>query len=315
MYSPTTRLLTLLELLQSRGEVSGPEIAEKLEVEVRSVRRYITMLRDMGIPVESELGRYGSYSLRPGFRLPPLMFTDPEIQAIILGLMAVRQLGLASTPGAESSVAKIERVLPHELRERMRAIQGVLTINMPTNQAIDAEVLARFSIAAYQCWRIWIDYQGGANERSQREVDVYGLVYHAGNWYAVGYCHLRQDLRSFRLDRVQSIRLLTMQFEPPPNFDALGYLLNSIARVPGVWYIEVLLKTTLETARRYIPNDMAILEAVADGVNMILYTDNLDWIARFLLRTAVGFKIYQPSALRDRLREIALGIVEMVESE
>src|SRR5690606_16822708 len=229
---------------------------------------YITMLRDMGIPVESELGRYGSYSLRPGFRLPPLMFTDPEIQAIILGLMAVRQWGLASTPGVESAVAKIERVLPHELRERMRAIQGVLTSHMPTSQALDAEVLARFSIAAYQRWRLWIDYQGGGRDRTQREIDVYGLVYHAGNWYAVGYCHLRQDLRSFRLDRVRSVKVLSTQFEPPPDFDALGYLLNSIARVPGVWYIEILLDTTLETARMYIPSDMAILEAVAGGVLM-----------------------------------------------
>ena len=315
MYSPTTRLLTLLELLQSRGEVSGPEIAEKLEVEVRSVRRYITMLRDMGIPVESELGRYGSYSLRPGFRLPPLMFTDPEIQAIILGLMAVRQLGLASTPGVESAVAKIERVLPHELRERMRAIQGVLTINMPTSQALDAEVLARFSIAAYQRWRLWIDYQGGGRDRTQREIDVYGLVYHAGNWYAVGYCHLRQDLRSFRLDRVRSVKVLSTQFEPPSDFDALGYLLNSIARVPGVWYIEILLDTTLETARMYIPSDMAILEAVEGGVLMSLYTDNIDWIARFMLRQAVRFKVLQPAALRNRLREIAQGVIQMVDSE
>jgi predicted DNA-binding transcriptional regulator YafY len=197
----------------------------------------------------------------------------------------------------------------------MRAIQGVLTINMPTSQAIDAEILARFSIAAYQHWRIWIEYRGGGSDRTQREVDVYGLVYHAGNWYSVGYCHLRQDLRSFRLDRVQTIRLLTTQFEPPSNFDALGYLLDSIARVPGVWSIEVLLKTTLEAARRYIPNDMAILEPVPDGVIMTLYTDNLDWIARFLLRTAVEFKIYQPSVLRDRLREIALSVVEMVSTE
>jgi len=197
----------------------------------------------------------------------------------------------------------------------MRAIQGVLTINMPTSQALDAEVLARFSIAAYQRWRLWIDYQGGGRDRTQREIDVYGLVYHAGNWYAVGYCHLRQDLRSFRLDRVQSVRVLSTQFEPPPDFDALGYLLNSIARVPGVWYIEILLDTTLETARMYIPSDMAILEAVEGGVLMSLYTDNIDWIARFMLRQAVRFKVLQPAALRTRLREIAQEVIQMVDSE
>jgi predicted DNA-binding transcriptional regulator YafY len=311
MYSPTTRLLTLLELLQSRGSVSGPEVAAKLEVDVRSVRRYVTMLRDMGIPVESEPGRYGAYSLRPGFRLPPLMFTDPEIQAIILGLMAVRQLGLAATPGTESAAAKIERVLPEELRERMRAIQGVLTFNMPTYEAVDAEVLARFSIAAYQHLRLWIEYQGGSRDKSDREIDVYGLVHHAGFWYAVSYCHLRQDIRSFRLDRVKSVRLLDMSFQPPKNFNALNYLLDSIARLPGAWYAEVLLKTTMEQAQRHIPNDMAILEQADNGVIMKLYMNEFDWLARFLMRTGVEFTIFQPRELRQRVRELAQEIIAM----
>ena len=150
MYSPTTRLLTVLELLQSRENVSGVELAETLEVEVRSVRRYVTMLRDMGIPVESEKGRYGSYSLRPGFRLPPLMFNESEILAVILGLMAVKRLGMATGGGSESASAKVLRVLPDDLRDRVRAFQGVLTLDMPAYQAVSEEVLARFSLGAYQ---------------------------------------------------------------------------------------------------------------------------------------------------------------------
>lgn len=313
MYSPTTRLLTLLELLQSRGTVSGPEAAARLEVDVRSVRRYITMLRDMGIPVDSEPGRYGTYSLRPGFRLPPLMFNDPEIQAIILGLMAARQLGLAETPGVESAVAKIERVLPAELRERVRAIQSVLTINMQTQQAVEGNKLAVFSLAAYQNLRLWIEYGSPRTEPTQREIDVYGLVYHAGFWYAVAHCHLRHDLRSFRLDRVRSARLLDATFDPPPNFNALEYLLDSIARVPGMWHAEVLLKTSIQLARDYIPGDMAILEPVEDGVIMRLYTDRLDWLARFLMRTGVGFQVIQPPELRDKLRELAQEIIAMAD--
>jgi predicted DNA-binding transcriptional regulator YafY len=311
MYSPTTRLLTLLELLQSRGSVSGPEVAAKLEVDVRSVRRYVTMLRDMGIPVESEQGRYGAYSLRPGFRLPPLMFTDPEIQAIVLGLMAVRQLGLTATPGVESAAAKIERVLPEELRERVRAMQSVLTINMQTQPTLAGEVLAVFSLAAYQHLRLWMEYGARGANPTQREIDVYGLVYHAGFWYAVCYCHLRHDMRSFRLDRVQAVRLLESQFEPPANFKALDFLLDSIARVPGVWDVQVLLKTTMQEAREYIPGDMAILEEVEGGVLMRLYSDGLDWLARFLIRARVEFIIYQPDELRNKLRQIAQEIVEI----
>src|SRR5688572_21806430 len=235
MYSPTTRLLTVLELLQSNARITGPELAARLEVPVRSVRRYITMLRDIGIPVDSDAGRYGAYYLRRGFRLPPLMFTNPEILAIILGLMAVRRLGLTATPGVESVAAKIERVLPDELKAQTRAIQGVLTLNIPNYQNSSAELIAQFSLAAHQNSQLWLQYRGSRNDLSERMVDVYGLVYHAGYWYAAAFCHLRNGLRTFRLDRVQQARLLETNFKAPKNFDALDYLLNALANMPGVW--------------------------------------------------------------------------------
>src|SRR6266852_3664914 len=119
MYFPTTRVLTILELLQSRQHLSGPELAERLEVNTRSARRYITMLQDLGIPVEAERGRYGGYRLLPGYKLPPLMWTEDEALAVTLGLRAAQQIGLAKTlPTIESALAKVERVLPVALRER-----------------------------------------------------------------------------------------------------------------------------------------------------------------------------------------------------
>jgi predicted DNA-binding transcriptional regulator YafY len=262
MYSPTIRLLTLLELLQSKQNVSGSELAQRLEVPVRSVRRYVTMLRDMGIPVESEKGRYGSYALRPGFRLPPLMFNNAEILAVILGLLAVRRLGLAGAPGVESAAAKIERMLPEDLRDHARALQGVLTLDIRSaNTALQPETIAAFSLAAYLRQRLWIDYQGAnQSEATDRMIDVYGLVYHTGFWYAVAYCHLRHGLRSFRLDRVLRYHLLDALFTPPPDFDALGYLLNSIANSPGVYAIQVLLQADMAFCRAHIPNDLGVLE-------------------------------------------------------
>src|SRR5204863_4074973 len=102
VYHPTTRVLAVLELLQSRQRVRGAELAERLEVDGRTVRRYVTMLQDLGIPVEAERGRYGAYRLRPGFKLPPLMFSDEEALAVVLGLLAARQLGLAvAAPAVE----------------------------------------------------------------------------------------------------------------------------------------------------------------------------------------------------------------------
>ncbi|MBC8170240.1 MAG: YafY family transcriptional regulator [Anaerolineae bacterium] len=311
MYNPGTRLLTVLELLQSHGELTGPELATRLEVEVRSVRRYITMLRDMGIPVDSEPGRYGYYHLRRGFRLPPLMFNNDEILVIILGLMAVRRLGLTATAGVESATSKIERVLPDELRERARAVQCVLTLNIPTYEGATSEQVAKFSLAAYQDRQMWIEYHGGNKSPNQRTIDVYGLVYHAGFWYIVGYCHLREDLRIFRLDRVGQSRLLDTTFTPPPHFDALQYVLDSIAGLPGAWSIEVLLRTTLDEARTRVSADVALLEAVDQGVMMRSWADGLDWMARYLVGLNLPLTVIKPPELRDALQQLAGRIMQM----
>ena len=123
MYSPTTRVLTVLELLQAHGRLSGPDLAQRLEVDGRTLRRYIRKLEDLGIPVLAERGRYGCYSLMPGFKLPPMVFTDDEALAISLGLVAARGLGLAAAVAAvESAQAKLERVMPAPLKQRVRAL-------------------------------------------------------------------------------------------------------------------------------------------------------------------------------------------------
>jgi predicted DNA-binding transcriptional regulator YafY len=314
MYSPTTRLLTVLEILQSNTRISGPELAARLEVPVRSVRRYVTMLRDIGIPVDSDPGRDGGYYLRRGFRLPPLVFNNTEILAIILGLMAVRRLGLTATPGVESAAAKIERVLPDELRARTKAIQGVLTLNIPAYESSSPELVSQFSIAAYQNNQIWIQYRGSRNDTSERTIDVYGLVYHAGFWYAAAYCHLRNDLRTFRLDRVANARLLETTFDPPDDFDALDYLLTGIAGMPGTWHVEVLLKIGLQEARDRVPNDVALLAEEPDGVMLRSYANSLDWMARFLVSLHCPLVVYQPDELRGALRKLAQSIVEMADA-
>src|SRR5258707_3572321 len=132
MYSPTTRLLTILEMLQSHPQLSSSELAARLEVDARTVRRYIVMLQDMGIPVEAEMGRDGGYSLRPGFKLPPMMFTNEEVLALILGLLVVRYLGLAATSCAvEGAMTKLQRVLPETLRQQAESIQSALVFDLP----------------------------------------------------------------------------------------------------------------------------------------------------------------------------------------
>src|SRR5262252_7263326 len=180
MYNPTTRLLTVLELMQARGRISGAELAERLEVDPRSVRRYISMLQDLGIPITSERGRHGGYRLRPGFRLPPLMFTEDEALALTLALLAARQLGVAgAAPAFEGALAKVDRVLPDAVREEVRAVQEALVIDVPRPDAPPApDVVLAFSGAARDGRRLRIRHESGGRVTS-REVDTYGLVFRA----------------------------------------------------------------------------------------------------------------------------------------
>ena len=316
MYFPATRVLTVLELLQSRQRISGPELATRLEVDARTVRRYITMLQDLGIPVEAERGRYGSYRLRPGFKLPPLMFTDDEALALTLGLLMARKIGLGvAAPAIEGALAKVERVLPAMLRERVRAVQETLIFDIQPSSAVpDNEVVVTLCAAAQQQRRIWMRYRNwNATEETERAVDPYGLVYRTGFWYMVGYCHLRTELRTFRLDRIQATLMQTETFTRPPDFDSVAHVLQSISNTPATWQVDVLLETTLENARHVVPPALAILEQENEYVSFRCYVDHLNWIAYVLLGLGCPFIVRQPPELRNALRELAQKATTMAE--
>ena len=316
MYHPTTRVLAVLELLQSRGRLRGAELAERLEVDGRPVRRYITMLQDLGVPIEAERGRHGAYRLRPGFKLPPLMFSDEEALAIVLGLLAARRLGLAvAGPAVEGALAKVERALPPELRGRVQAVQDTLTLDLPPAEAPPAgDTVVTFGAGAQQGRRVWLRYRswsGGAD--TERVIDPYGLVYRTGRWYAVGFCHLRGDLRVFRLDRVLGAELRDEGFARPPDFDSLAYVLHALATTPGAWVVEVLLETTLAEARRWVSPALATLEEAPGGVVLCCHVGDLDWIARFLAGLPWPLVVRRPTELRETLRGLAARVAALAE--
>ena len=315
MYFPTTRVLTVLELLQSRQQISGQELAERLEVDPRTVRRYITMLQDLGIPVEGMRGRYGSYRLRPGFKLPPLMFNDDEALALTVGLLVSRKMGLTlATPAVEGALAKIERVLPDALRERIQALQETLVVDINPSGAVPrSDIVIVLSEAARQRQGIQMSYRAYEGQETQRQFDPYGLVYRSGYWYVVGYCHLRLDLRAFRLDRVIRIDSEERKFVRPDNFDCLAYVLKAIPSTPATWFVHVVLDTTLEEAQRIVPPALALLEQVEDGVELKCYVDHLEWMAWILIRLQCTFVVRQPAELRAELFKLAGQITALAE--
>ena len=314
MYFPATRVLTILEMLQSRRRLSGPELAARLEVNTRTVRRYITMLQDLGFPIEAERGRHGFYHLRPGFKLPPLMFTEEEALGLTLGLLAVRRLGLTVAPPAvEGALAKIERVLPQSLQERVRAVQDTLSLTFPpASTTPTSELLLTLCTAAQQERRVHLRYQDWRGEESERDADLYGLVYRGGYWYCTGYCHLRRDLRVFRLDRISAAELLDETFTRPVDFDCVEHVMHSLSHTPTTWPVEILLETTLAEAQQFISPAVATLEETPQGVMMRCSVGHLDWLAVDLLaRMDWPFIVLRPPELRDELRKVAARLEHM----
>jgi predicted DNA-binding transcriptional regulator YafY len=307
MARPTARVLAVLELLQAHRRMTGAELAARLAVDGRTVRRYVALLQDIGIPLTAERGRDGAYLLVAGFKLPPMMFTDDEALALSVGLVAARGLGLASAAAAAASAqAKLERVMPDALKRRARAVDETVTLELsrPTAPA-DNAALAALTAAAQARDRVHLRYRPRQGPATERAFDAYGLAYRAGRWYAVGWCHLRHGLRSFRLDRIEEVRRLPVSFERPERFDPLAHLTASIARLPRAYAAEVRLATDLATARRELFPVAGALEPAEGAVVLHAQADDLHWLARELARLPFAFAVRRPRELRTAVAALA----------
>lgn len=316
MGKPSMRVLALLELLQAQGQVSGAAIAARLEVDVRTVRRYIAALEDMGIPVVAERGRAGGYALVAGFKLPPMMFSDDEALALSVGLLAARSLGLErAAPAIASAQAKLERTMPASLCQRVRAVDETVQLGLrQPHAAAGHAALALLSVAARAGRRVRLGYVDAAGTSSERKLDTHGLAFRDGCWYAVGWCHLRGAVRSFRLDRIGSLVALDEHFDRPADVDALGYLVRSVATLPRAWTVEVLLKTSLAQAQAQFFETVGVFEQAAEGVVMHNQSDDIDWFARQLAGLPFGFEIRRPPELREAVRKCAEALLRQVQA-
>lgn len=315
MPSPATRLLAALELLQARGQISGAELAARLEVDRRTVRRYIARLEELGIPVVAERGRHGAYALVAGFKLPPMMFTDDEALALAVGLSAARGLGLAEVaPAVVSAAAKLERVLPANLRGQLKGVleTTVLELAQPA-PARAGSALAALAVAALGERRVRLTYRSREGQATTRDFDPFGLAYRKGCWYAVGHCHLRQGLRSFRLDRVVAVEPAEETFRRPRGFDPLRQLAAGIATIPRAIAVEVLLKTDLARAQAELGDSLGLFEPIPEGLLYRSMTDDLDWYARQLARLPFPFEVRRPVALSAALRARAAELLACCE--
>jgi predicted DNA-binding transcriptional regulator YafY len=302
-------VLALLELLQTGGTHTVASLATRLGVDERTLRRYAQHLTDLGIPIESRRGRYGGYRLAPGYKLPPLMLTDDEAVAVVLGLVAGRRTGLvtAAAAAADSASAKVRRVLPVELGRRLDALLSAAGFTSPDWSAHPpgTTVLLVLAEAARRRRPVTITYTSWRGGGSARRVEPYGLVFHSGRWYVTGFDDRRGEVRTFRLDRIAEATLEEGSFEVPADFDPVARVLAGIADVPYPHEAAVLLHTTVADVRTKLPATVATLTETERGVRMVLRGNTLRWAAAVLAWLGCDFEIEYPDELRAEVTALA----------
>ncbi|MEU8131176.1 YafY family protein [Micromonospora sp. NPDC049049] len=319
MARPTARVLTLLELLQSGGSRTVAELADRLGVDGRTVRRYVDHLIELDVPVESVRGRYGGYRLAAGYRMPPLMLGDDEALAVLLGLVAGRRAGLMTATGtaSETAAAKIRRVLPKRLAHRLDTVLESLTFTAPPGEFAVPETVILLSLADAVHHRrpVSITYTAADGRHSERTLHPYGLVAHSGRWYVTGADPEIGEDRTFRLDRIADARTLPGAFEPPAGLDPAQRVLSGLAKAPYRHQVTLWIQGTVEQIRTRFPASVASVEEPSSGgdadpeterwLRVELWAERLDWLPPVLASLDQPFVIERPDDLRGLVIALA----------
>jgi predicted DNA-binding transcriptional regulator YafY len=329
----------LLSLLQNHRFWPGAELAERLGVSPRTLRRDVDRLRELGYPVTAQPGVDGGYQLASGAALPPLVVDDEEAVALAVGLRLATQgtatqgttihgTGAQEDTGqgdtgqdaadhgtvaeaAARALAKVTQVMPARLRRRAEAVAAMTesaswdAARAAQAAAISPDVLASAALACRDSERIRFGYGAASGERTERHVEPHRLVALDRRWYLVAYDLTRNDWRSFRLDRVMGVPQPTgARFRPRalPAADAAEFVRRNIAAVPGTWQVEAVIEAPAAVVRERIGRWATVVE---DGPGRCLVTmtpgDNLDWPVIALGVAGADFRVLSPPELAERI--------------
>ncbi len=316
MYDPIMRVFTALEILQTHDRVTGAELAERLEVDPRTVQRYIVRLKDLGIPIESSPGVGGAYRLRAGYRVPPLLLTNEEAFALSLGLRALCQIGLAAfAPATEGALSKLSRVLPETIRESLRTVDDVVALEPgPWVVSTSIESLICAASAIRTARRIRFRYLSHNQTISLRQVEPYAVLHTDGRWYLIAYCLSRKALRTFRLDRVTHLELCAEGFQPPGSFDARRYFAEHMPYIQTDYQIEVWIDMPLDDAEQTFAPWRVATKAEDGGTRLRCGRDRLELFAAMLLSLGRRIVVHSPDELRLVFRRMSRHASEAAES-
>ena len=305
----SARLLKLLSLMQARPTWTGPELASRLEVTDRTLRRDIARLRSLGYPVEAISGPHGGYELVPGGAIPPLLLDDDEAVAVAVGLRAAAAGGMIGFEDAAlAALAKIEAVLPNRLRARVGDLHAATVVDTGREATpVDPAALVTVARASQRPERLRFTYTAGNGAVTERNVEPYHLVHLSRRWYLVGFDRQRDDWRSFRVDRMSDVVDTGMRFEPrPAPPDPVAFVSEGMAVSAYRFQARVTLFVPHEHAMRLIPRTVGVLQpAGKTRTTLRLGADDLDWIARYLASLDCKWRVEEPPELTDALASLA----------
>ena len=307
MANTSSRTLRLLSLLQTHRYWPGTELAGRLGVSVRTLRRDVDRLRELGYPVEAQRGVDGGYQLAAGAALPPLVIDDDEAVALAVGLVTAAQGAVEGI--AESSVralAKIVRVMPARLRHRVEALRAMTVPagwSGPTPADADPDVLTAVALACRDNERLRFAYTAADGSGSDRHVEPHRLVRLGRRWYLVAYDLTRQAWRSFRADRLTAPRATGTRFRPRelPAADAAAFVRAGLDNLPRPYRVEAEIDAPAARVRERIGRWATVEPAGSDRCRVSMTTDSLDWPAMALGLVGADFRVLGPPELLDHL--------------
>ncbi len=309
--SPTARALLALELVQGSPGITAERLADKLGVSERAARRYVGILREAGIPIESLRGPYGGYRLGRGLRLPPLMFSATEALGLVMAVLDGHHDAADPTDPVGSALGKIVRALPEPVAAQAEAVRRT-TAPAPDRAAArpDPGTTAALVHACSNRRQVRIGYRTEAGSEWSVDVDPWAVVVRHGRWYLLCRSHAADALRAYRIDRVRAVETLDGVFEPPTELDPVALIEEHLA-VGWDYEVEVVIDAPMDTVAPCVPRAIGRLEALdATTTRLVGSTSNPSWYAEQLVRIPAPYRILRCPAVQEAARTIGRRLLD-----
>jgi predicted DNA-binding transcriptional regulator YafY len=308
--SPTARALLALEVIQNSPGITARQLGDRLGVTERAARRYVAILREADLPIDSVSGPHGGYRVGRGLRLPPLMFTAAEAMGLVMAVLEGHPNAADPADLVGGALAKIVRVLPERVAGPVRSVRELSAPRGPADGTASPELTTQLIVACTTARRLRLEYHLGASARPVMEVDPWAVVLRHSRWYLLCWSHTRQAQRVLRIDRIGTVQVLAETFIPPPDLDALRVLEDHLSE-GWTHPVDVLIDAPADETRRWLPRSLGHIEPDAAGrTRLRASTDNPDWYARQLAAIPAPFLVLESAELREAIAALAKQLID-----